>query len=871
MTLSIVVLPLRLMKNHPPDDDDDLAAMLAAYIEANNNNNSNNNGIMMMMSASECRSDLLRLQQLRQSIGQKIGIGIGIGKNKNNTNVNNNAYEDAMQVLGDMHEYFNCLLECETRGIVGVMDGGRLEWESALTGELQTLGTLEWERANLIWNMATLEAYTASKQKLDSKVGWSKAAQHLQKAAGWLQHIPPSVAHVMDFSDTFLEFWQALLMAHSQRCVYESLACAPRPRHLLLAKLAAAAVPLYGEMETIVRRDEEESSSPLLMQVPTLTNNWADYSRAWGMYMSSKAEYHQAIVSKEKKQYGQELARLDLAFQFASLCSQYIERAPLISLQQLHQSVDADVMMLKGRLYEADQENAQIYNQPVPDHNDLPEIRGEKLVNIDQPLTKLLTPMQGEPMFQGVTDISHLRGYVDYFHTEMDRLLNQMAGIAEERTEAARTALSTVNLPHSLTAYEQEQRGGGIPIPLWDRVQQVQRERRIAKLKQDLWELRDVADLARTTHQKIASQLDFDIESDRLFRQENRGFEGHDAQEVQRDFRQSLGNYDRLLQTAQEGDAVLLKRLEQLDTNPKYKLLQFQKSQLDRLLPGSGGGGGGQSIDTSHLRRLLADLSSLLRERDVLLSTLEEEIKKYDIQGILQERSGSGSEQECKEAVKYAQAAFDGIVYEMQTNIDKQSDMLNTILAENEEFMRARDRQNGGGFGGGGGNHHQQSADSCIAMIEDALDEIEQLSKHLAEGKSFYDVVIPKLEKLQLQVGDVSARLTVERLDHYDHLDQSRQEQADAEMAQRMATDNPAAAPVPPPPGPNGTGGGSQPYPGVPQAGPPNRNAGPPLFCVDDEKVATLVGMDFDPAQVVAALTKHKNDVDQALNELLSC
>jgi len=40
---------------------------------------------------------------------------------------------------------------------------------------------------------------------------------------------------------------------------------------------------------------------------------------------------------------------------------------------------------------------------------------------------------------------------------------------------------------------------------------------------------------------------------------------------------------------------------------------------------------------------------------------------------------------------------------------------------------------------------------------------------------------------------------------------------------------------------------------------------------VDDEKVATLVGMDFDPDKVVAALEKHNNNVDQALNELLSC
>jgi hypothetical protein len=38
---------------------------------------------------------------------------------------------------------------------------------------------------------------------------------------------------------------------------------------------------------------------------------------------------------------------------------------------------------------------------------------------------------------------------------------------------------------------------------------------------------------------------------------------------------------------------------------------------------------------------------------------------------------------------------------------------------------------------------------------------------------------------------------------------------------------------------------------------------------VDDLKVAHLVAMDFDPDKVVAALKRHHNDIDQALNELL--
>jgi hypothetical protein len=39
---------------------------------------------------------------------------------------------------------------------------------------------------------------------------------------------------------------------------------------------------------------------------------------------------------------------------------------------------------------------------------------------------------------------------------------------------------------------------------------------------------------------------------------------------------------------------------------------------------------------------------------------------------------------------------------------------------------------------------------------------------------------------------------------------------------------------------------------------------------VDDEKVANLISMDFDPGQAVAALKRHNNDLELALNDLLA-
>mmetsp|Transcript_52547 Transcript_52547/g.127279 ORF Transcript_52547/g.127279 Transcript_52547/m.127279 type:complete len:848 (+) Transcript_52547:270-2813(+) len=846
MSLSVSVLPLRLTDPHQ-----DFAGMVSEWMDRSSSSPSSIGGLGLR--SQDCAEDLERISQLRYDLCQQIG-------DKNSHNV-------LVDKQNDVHAYYNYLLECEEKGLVGGSTGSclALTWESSLlTGQMQTSYSLEAERANWIWNMSTSEAYQASNQSLDSKTGWSKAAQHLQNAASWLKQFPDTILDdeqhnissknnhhhqqplhsqplPTDFSRTFISFWQALLVAQSQRCVYESLACAARPRHLLVSKLAAAAVPLYTDVESILQKDDD-SPAPVLTPVSTLVGSWADFAHAWGIYMSCRAEYHQSQLSREKRQRGQELARLHLSYHYAAMCNDFCERSPSIALKELYISVQDTLRELKERIDEAEEANQREHNLKVPAPQELTEIRGEKLVKIDQPLSKILKPKHTDPIFQNVTKGPDLRIYVELFDREMDRFLVEIAATAEDRTEEARKMLAEVNLPHSLTAYRQEQSGGGIPDEIWQRVETVQKEQRIARLKSDLWELRDVADLARTTFEKVHQQLDFDLESDRLFRQANPNFEGHDAEEVQMSFRQSLANYDELLVTANEGDSVLLKRLEQLDTNPKYKLLQFQKSQLDRLLPGAGNGPNSRRfIDTSHLSRLLVKLSGLFDERQSLLDAFREEVRNFDIISALQmhiDRSGSeGSDEDYLEAVRFIeQESFKALLLQVQRNLDNQATLVSAILSENNRFMSAREQSS-----------NTQAGDSCIVMIEDAMEEIDQLSKHLKEGKDFYNIVIPKLEKLKQQVGDVSARLTVERLECDDRTNQAQQEEKDAMMAKEMSAAA-AAAESNAPPGPSPT----------------------ELSGVDDEKLAQLIAMDFDPAKAMESLKKHSNDVDQAVNELLS-
>jgi len=227
----------------------------------------------------------------------------------------------------------------------------------------------------------------------------------------------------------------------------------------------------------------------------------------------------------------------------------FLESAPLI--------VDDQLQQLQQRFHDAQQENADTHEQTVPHRQEVPERRGGKVVNVEQgfkdkfwmPLQERATTMSTTSSMLSLPNSTNpnVRRYTDLFVSEMDKLDFQMTGVAEERTESARQALSHANLPHSLTAYRQEQSGGGIPEDLWQRVQALQRDRRIALLQQNLGGLRDVAEQARSTYYaKLRSQLEFDLESDRLFRDQTNSnsnishpgssFDGHDAEEVQKPF-----------------------------------------------------------------------------------------------------------------------------------------------------------------------------------------------------------------------------------------------------------------------------------------------------------------------------------------------
>lgn len=382
----------------------------------------------------------------------------------------------------------------------------------------------------------------------------------------------------------------------------------------------------------------------------------------------------------------------------------------------------------------------------------------------------------------------------------------------------------------------------------------------------------------------------------------------------------------------------------------------------------------------------MVELSSLIHERELLLQCLNQENDCFDIKGHVASLEANETPETINAFEKLIDEklmSYKQIQHEIDNNIEKQPQLLYTVLTENETFVQSRSPANVSAAG-----------QNFVHMIEEGLHILKIVKKQLEDGRNFYNMIVPRLKQLKQHVSFMSVRLAVQRFDYEDNAratnERMKQEVEDEKMAktlamkngqdnssnietiydpmpqsQRFGNDyressiqndprNSASAsspsyplsqsgglpqppirrdssnePIPrtphqpgsdsmhaylhetPPNRSTSIGSSNRPLPHAPPSlpsarsssmssfgRPPQRtddgvyqppsylsqppsagqpgiyyqsNFKPPPIRVDDEKVARLVAMDFDPEKVVISLQKYDNNFDQALNDLLSC
>ena len=328
------------------------------------------------MTSFDCRSELLRLAGLRNCLSESL----------------QDSHKAALQenALEDCYEYHAALLEFQKQGFPTLDDeqnGLNLCWKGAFAlVQKETHHTLIWDRACTLWNAAALLSSKISTTDLSTKDGCKTAIACSQTASSILSTLQELVQSedysTADLSQPMLKFWQNVILAQGQECVYKMANLGDTVRqHSTLAYLAEGACHLYNQALGYAQDPRLQS------EVPRQSQDWGAHCKSTSMMLSAKAEFHLALEARQHSQWGLELKRLERCIQKLVDCLEFGKTAGL----QL-QHVEQLWKLAKDRFTKASQDNHQIYQDRIP--QDVPEaIRAQQLVKSDLPLpNELLVP-----------------------------------------------------------------------------------------------------------------------------------------------------------------------------------------------------------------------------------------------------------------------------------------------------------------------------------------------------------------------------------------------------------------------------------------------------------------------------------------------
>jgi hypothetical protein len=319
-------------------------------------------------SAAACRLDLVRLQSLRNCVSDAL---LKPGSHKS-------ALEE--NALADCHEYHAALLEFEKQGFPTLDDdhnGIALNWKGAFSPQQEKHGTLIWDRAVIMFNIAALETSLAAECSPTDRAACKKAVGHYQTAAGLLgilrQLVESQNFATVDLSNSMLLFWEKLSIAQAQNNIYRMAALAgDTTKHTTLAFLSKSTNKLFNEALTAAQEPR------LLSEVPKQAEEWGAYCKATSMLAAAKATYHQAVTHRLAHEWGKEIAAL-------AECA-----TKLASLQAFCKTLDSDgvtsytrrecvvyLPVVKDRLDQAEKDNHNIYQEKVP--LQVPDIEAKQL------------------------------------------------------------------------------------------------------------------------------------------------------------------------------------------------------------------------------------------------------------------------------------------------------------------------------------------------------------------------------------------------------------------------------------------------------------------------------------------------------------
>ncbi|XP_039317747.1 programmed cell death 6-interacting protein isoform X2 [Saimiri boliviensis] len=632
------------------------------------------------------------------------------------------------------------------------------------------LASLGYEKSCVLFNCAALASQIAAEQNLDNDEGLKIAAKHYQFASGAFLHIKETVLSALnreptvDISPDTVGTLSLIMLAQAQE-VFFLKATRDKMKDAIIAKLANQAADYFGDA---FKQCQYKDTLPKEV-FPVLA--------AKHCIMQANAEYHQSILAKQQKKFGEEIARLQHAAELIkTVASRYDE---YVNVKDFSDKINRALTAAK-------KDNDFIYHDRVPDLKDLDPIGKATLVKstpVNVPISQKFTDL-----FEKMVPVSVQQSLAAYNQRKAD-LVNRSIAQMREATTLANGVLASLNLPAAI----EDVSGDTVPQSILTKSRSVIEQGGIQTVDQLIKELPELLQRNREILDESLRLLDEEEATDNDLRGKfKERWQRTPSNELYKPLRAEGTSFRAVLDKAVQADGQVKECYQ--SHRDTIALLCKPEHELNAAIPSANPAKTMQGSEVVNvLKSLLINLDEIKKEREGLENDLKS--VNFDMTSkFLTALAQDGVINEEALSVTELDRVYGGLTTKVQESLKKQEGLLKNIQVSHQEFSKMKQS-----------NNEANLREEVLKNLATAYDKFAELVANLKEGTKFYNELTEILVRFQNKCSDIVFARKTERDELLKDLQQSIAREPSAPSIPTPAYQSSPAgghAPTPPTPAP---------------------------------------------------------------------
>nr|XP_006635761.1 PREDICTED: programmed cell death 6-interacting protein isoform X1 [Lepisosteus oculatus] len=605
------------------------------------------------------------------------------------------------------------------------------------------LASLGYEKSCVLFNIGALASQIASEQNLDNDEGLKAAAKFYQLASGAFSHIKDTVLSAlnreptMDISPDTVGTLSHIMLAQAQE-VFFLKATSDKMKDAIIAKLANQAAEFYGDAFKQCQYKENLPKYFYFQEVlPILA--------AKHCIMQANAEYHQSILAKQQKKFGEEIARLQHAADLVkTVASRYDE---YVNVKDLSDKISRALTAAK-------KDNDFIYHDRVPDLKDLDSIGKAALVKataINVPMCQKFTDL-----FEKMVPMA-VQQAVSTYSQRKSEIVNRLIGQMREATNLCNGVLASLNLPAAL----EDLSGDSVPQSILEKSRAIIQQGGLQSIDRLIKDLPELLQRNREILDESLKILDEEEATDTELRTKfSQRWQRTPSNDLYKPLRTEGSNFRNVLDKAVQADKVVRERYH--THCDMIALLCKPEPELNAAIPSANPAKTLQGSEVvGVLRSQLSKLDEVKRERE----QLENDVKsvQFDMTSkFLTALAQDGALNEEAISVTELDNIYGGYTQKVQQSLKTQEEILGNIQTSHQEFSAMKQS-----------NTDAKEREEVLKKLASAHDSYVEISNNLKEGTKFYNDLTEILLKFQNKCSDIVFARKTERDELLKELQQS--------------------------------------------------------------------------------------------------